>query len=55
MFFFSATFILSDLIHIFFHTVFSEKKYQIHSYITFYMNDSKRSIDMKTYLLRISQ
>ena len=31
--FFPATFILSDFIHIYFHTVFSEKnKYQIHMY-----------------------
>ena len=34
---------------------FRKNKYQIYSYITFNIDDSKRSIHMKTYLLRISQ
>ena len=48
---FSATFILSDFIYIYFHTVFSEK--QISNTFLHNIYDSKRSIHMKTYLLRI--
>ena len=53
--FFSATFILSDFNPYLLSYCFSENKFQIQSYITFNMDDSKRSIHMKTYLLRISQ
>ena len=52
---FSGTSTLSDFIQFYFHTVFSKNKYQIYSYITFNMDDSKRSKHMKTYLLRIAQ
>ena len=34
---------------------FRKNKYQIQSYITFNMDDSQRSLHMKTYFLRISQ